>query len=64
MMLVDLLLLKRESLVGDVVVSVCLGHSGHGVIESKIFQDRRNPCHQNFIPEYGESRLQAAHGTY
>ncbi|GAB0190604.1 hypothetical protein GRJ2_001525700 [Grus japonensis] len=39
--LLDLLLVNREGLVGEVAIGGCLGHSDHEVVEFKIFGDRR-----------------------
>ena len=39
--LLDLLLVNREGLVGDVMVGGCLGHSDHEMVVFKIFSVRR-----------------------
>ncbi|GAB0177896.1 hypothetical protein GRJ2_000254900 [Grus japonensis] len=39
--LLDLLLMNREGLMGELAIGGCLGHSDHEVVEFKIFGDRR-----------------------
>lgn len=39
--LLDLLLIKREGLMGEEAVGGCLGCSNHEVVEFKIFGDRK-----------------------
>ncbi|GAB0176455.1 mitochondrial enolase superfamily member 1 [Grus japonensis] len=39
--LLDLLLMNREGLMGEVAIGGCLGHSDHEVVEFKIFGDSR-----------------------
>lgn len=35
--LLDLLFVKREGPIGDVMLGVCLGHSDHKMVASKVF---------------------------
>lgn len=39
--LLDLLVVNRYGLTGEVMIGGCLGHSGHEMVEFKFFGDRR-----------------------
>ncbi|GAB0207049.1 ubiquitin-associated protein 1 [Grus japonensis] len=53
--LLDLLLVNREGLVGEVAIGGCLGHSDHEVVEFKIFGDRRKTATKTSTLDMGRA---------
>ncbi|GAB0202528.1 mitochondrial enolase superfamily member 1 [Grus japonensis] len=53
--LLDLLLMNREGLLGEMAIGGCLGHSDHEVVEFKIFGDRRKTATKTSTLDMGRA---------